>query len=107
MKASDHGARVQLLAKLPDERAIGQLAGFEETAREIPGVLVGRAGAAGEENAPAPLDDGDGGRRRVVIEGPAALRAAPTLTALLACRLQPRSAGQAVTGARSHRKALT
>src|SRR5207245_1402362 len=49
------------------------------------------------------VDDGDGGRRRVVIECPAAPRAAPAPAALLAHGREPGAAGQAVAGPRGHR----
>jgi hypothetical protein len=107
VKAGDHRTRAQLLAKLADECPIGQLAGLEEATGEIPGVLVRRSGTAGQEDAVAPLDDCDGGRRRVVIERPAAPRAAPPLPSLLTRRSEPGATGQTVTGARAHEEALT
>src|SRR5262249_45974606 len=70
VESGDHGARAQLFTQLANESASGQLTRFDETARQIPGALVRRCGAAAEEETATALDDRDCRRRRILVEDP-------------------------------------
>src|SRR3989441_8682816 len=95
------------LSQLSTQARLGMLPRLEESTGHVPGPRVGRARPAGQEDASAPHDEGDGRRDGVAVDGEAAAPAAPPRASLLAHDREPAAAGAAELRRRCHHQADT